>query len=76
MTRNMIIGIWLTAFLHPVIFPCVLHTAKEMEKWWDKKGAYLPHRGRARTSHRHCEKKHTPEKNSVERRNKWQSTEA
>lgn len=39
-------------------------------------GAYLPHRGRARTSHRHCEKKHTPEKNSVERRNKWQSTEA
>lgn len=25
-------------------------------------GAYLPHRGRARTSHRHCEKKHTPEK--------------
>lgn len=39
-------------------------------------GAYLPHRGCARTSHRHCEKKHTPEKNSVERRNKWQSTEA
>lgn len=32
MTRNMIIGIWLTAFLHPVIFPCVLHTAKEIEK--------------------------------------------
>ena len=29
-------------------------------------GAYLPNRGRARTSHRHCEKKHTPEKNSVE----------
>lgn len=28
---------WLTAFLHPVIFPCVLHTAKEIEKWWDKK---------------------------------------
>lgn len=37
MTRNMIIWIWLTAFLHPVIFPCVLHTAKEIEKWWDKK---------------------------------------
>lgn len=37
MTRNMITGIWLTAFLHPVIFPCVLHTAKEIEKWWDKK---------------------------------------
>ena len=33
MTRNMIIVIWLTAFLHPVIFPCV----KEIEKWWDKK---------------------------------------
>ena len=32
MTRNMIIGIWLTAFLHPVIFPCVLHTAKEIEE--------------------------------------------
>lgn len=37
MTRNMIIGIWLTAFLHPVIFPCVLQTTKEIEKWWDKK---------------------------------------
>lgn len=37
MTRNMIIGIWLTAFLHPVIFPCVKYTAKEIEKWWDKK---------------------------------------
>lgn len=36
MTRNMIIGIWLTAFLHPMIFPCILHTAKEIEKWWDK----------------------------------------
>lgn len=32
MTRNMIIVIWLTVFLHPVIFPCVLHTAKEIEK--------------------------------------------
>ncbi|MCQ4893241.1 hypothetical protein NE607_09130 [Dorea longicatena] len=31
MTRNMIIVIWITAFLH------VLHTAKEIEKWWDKK---------------------------------------
>lgn len=31
MTRNMIIGIWLTAFLHPVIFPCVMHMAKEIE---------------------------------------------
>lgn len=37
MTRNMIIVIWLTAFLHPVIFPCVKHTVKEIEKWWDKK---------------------------------------
>ena len=37
MTRNMIIVIWTTVFLHPVIFPCVLHTAKEIEKWWDKK---------------------------------------
>ena len=37
MTRNMIIVIWLTAFLHPVIFPCVKCTAKEIEKWWDKK---------------------------------------
>lgn len=25
------------AFLHPMIFPCILHTAKEIEKWWDKK---------------------------------------
>lgn len=39
MTQNMIIGIWLTAFLHPVIFPYVLHTAKNIEKWWDKKRA-------------------------------------
>ncbi len=33
MTRNMIIviWIWLTAFLHPVIFPCVKHTVKEIE---------------------------------------------
>lgn len=39
MTRNtiIVIWIWLTAFLHPVIFPFVLHTAKEIEKWWDKK---------------------------------------
>ena len=37
MTRNMIIVIWLTAFLHPVIFPCVKCTTKEIEKWWDKK---------------------------------------
>lgn len=37
MTQNMIIGIWLTAFLHPVIFPYVLHTAKNIEKWRDKK---------------------------------------
>ena len=37
MTRNIIIVIWLTAFLHPVIFPCVKHTEKEIEKWWDKK---------------------------------------
>ena len=37
MTRNMIIGIWLTAFLHPVIFPCVKCTTKEIEKWWDTK---------------------------------------
>ena len=25
------------ALLHPVIFPCILHTAKDIEKWWDKK---------------------------------------
>ena len=37
MTRNMIIWIWLPELLHPVIFPCVLHTVKEIEKWWDKK---------------------------------------
>jgi hypothetical protein len=33
----MIIVIWTTVFLHPVIFPCVKHTVKETEKWWDKK---------------------------------------
>lgn len=32
MTQNIIIGIWLTAFLHPAIFPCVMQTAKEIEK--------------------------------------------
>ena len=37
MTRNMIIVMWTTVFLHPVIFPCVKHTVKETEKWWDKK---------------------------------------
>lgn len=33
MTRNMIIWIWLTAFLHPVIFPCVLHTAMRIDTY-------------------------------------------
>ena len=37
MTQNIIIWVWLTAFLHPVIFPYVLHTTKNIEKWWDKK---------------------------------------
>ena len=31
MTRNMIIVIWTTVFLHPVIFPCVKHTEKSQD---------------------------------------------
>lgn len=35
--NSLIIGLWLTAFMHPLIFPYVHQTIRSIEKWLDVK---------------------------------------